>query len=333
WDEVEPEHSRSPAAKVFLSALDESAPELMDKAVADDHFQVQNAGLKAASPLAMRVFVESSREYAPWRQRMGSLGLRATLEASAIEFATQLTQFSDDQLVAWLYQFDDYPVDLARGLDVSLGELLLRHGLRAAIARLVASEDAEALAAIRQVASKVDLGSVLVDHAGELLSSGSVETRQRGIVLLRYADVPEDFAQERLLPIVRAFAIEDPVLVASAAEILGEAGFLWATDAMAQAVQDPRIYSSIDSSFSMGQAFGALGDPRCIPALIGVIAVHDDYETNYGLGYFGLRKLTGVDYSESHDGAFWIQWWRDNRQRLGPEVASMAVPFVATSDR
>jgi hypothetical protein len=36
----------------------------------------------------------------------------------------------------------------------------------------------------------------------------------------------------------------------------------------------------------------------------------------YGVGYFGLTPLTGVQYHESHDGAWWRQWWEKNKTRF-----------------
>ena len=67
--------------------------------------------------------------------------------------------------------------------------------------------------------------------------------------------------------------------------------------------------------------------------LIATIAAHDDYATVYGLGYFGLSKLTGVPYEKDHDGAFWLKCWSENRDRLGPEFAGLALPSVATGER
>ncbi len=68
-------------------------------------------------------------------------------------------------------------------------------------------------------------------------------------------------------------------------------------------------------------ALAEAGDPKAIPVLIGVIEADNSYDTIYGAGYFGLGfgklgKLTGVEYSDFHDGAWWRRWWEANKQRF-----------------
>lgn len=67
-------------------------------------------------------------------------------------------------------------------------------------------------------------------------------------------------------------------------------------------------------------------DPSAIPILIGIIEADNTYDTIYGVGYFGLGKLTGVTYEESHDGKWWRQWWNDNKSKYPDEVQSIPVP-------
>lgn len=67
-------------------------------------------------------------------------------------------------------------------------------------------------------------------------------------------------------------------------------------------------------------------EPRAIPAMIGLIATDNTYDTVYGIGYFGLKPLTGVEYDEGHDGAWWKTWWKENRTRFPSEAAALDVP-------
>lgn len=67
-------------------------------------------------------------------------------------------------------------------------------------------------------------------------------------------------------------------------------------------------------------------DPMFIPVLIGAIDADNSYATIYGLGYFGLGKLTGVKYSESHNGAWWRRWWEENKSKYPPHVQAMPIP-------
>lgn len=78
--------------------------------------------------------------------------------------------------------------------------------------------------------------------------------------------------------------------------------------------------------FMLGQGFAERKDPRHIPLLIGAIAADNTYDTVYGLGYFGLRPLTGVSYDKSHDGAWWIAWWEKNKARFPEEVRKLPIP-------
>ena len=50
-----------------------------------------------------------------------------------------------------------------------------------------------------------------------------------------------------------------------------------------------------------------------IPTMIAVIIADDTYDSIYGVGYFGLRKFTGVEYDESHDGD---DEWRVGRMHV-----------------
>jgi len=60
--------------------------------------------------------------------------------------------------------------------------------------------------------------------------------------------------------------------------------------------------------------------------MIAVIEADNTYDTVYGVGYFGLGKLTGVSYDEKHDGAWWRAWWEKNKQRFPAQVQALEVP-------
>jgi predicted esterase len=70
-------------------------------------------------------------------------------------------------------------------------------------------------------------------------------------------------------------------------------------------------------------------DPLAIPTLIGVIDADNSYDTIYGVGYYGLWKITGVQYSPYHDGAWWRRWWEKNKSRYPEEVQSIEIPDLA----
>ena len=69
-------------------------------------------------------------------------------------------------------------------------------------------------------------------------------------------------------------------------------------------------------------------DYAAVPILIGVIDADNSYGTVYGVGYFVLRPITGVEYSVFHDGAWWRRWWEANRRQFPDEVETIPIPVL-----
>ncbi len=62
--------------------------------------------------------------------------------------------------------------------------------------------------------------------------------------------------------------------------------------------------------------------------MIAVIDADNTYKTVYGVGYFGLGRLTGVQYDQSHDGKWWREWWEKNKERYPDDVQRMDIPHL-----
>ena len=60
--------------------------------------------------------------------------------------------------------------------------------------------------------------------------------------------------------------------------------------------------------------------------MIAMIVADPSGSSIYNVGHFGLAKLTGVSYDDSHDGAWWVEWWHDNQASLPPEIRGSALP-------
>ena len=60
--------------------------------------------------------------------------------------------------------------------------------------------------------------------------------------------------------------------------------------------------------------------------MIGLILADPTGGAVYDVGYFGLGRLTGVDYDESHDGQWWLNWWHANQNRLPAHVRGLPIP-------
>ena len=126
--------------------------------------------------------------------------------------------------------------------------------------------------------------------------------------------VPETIARKQLLPLLDS---PDYKLVGSVAHILRNVPGDDITKALIKQLRHTAKQPGLDVGlWSVARALSDRGDISAIPAMIEVIEKDNTYNTVYGVGYFGLNKLTGVKYQESHDGAWWRQWWNENRERL-----------------
>lgn len=77
---------------------------------------------------------------------------------------------------------------------------------------------------------------------------------------------------------------------------------------------------------NLGSLFFELNDDRTIPLMIGLIEMDNTNSSINGIGYFGMKKITGVSYNEKHDGAWWRKWWRENRSKYSTDVQKIAIP-------
>jgi hypothetical protein len=138
-------------------------------------------------------------------------------------------------------------------------------------------------------------------------------------------DVGEAVLRRTALPQIQGNPTS-PEIRGAAFDALGREGQRWAVQPIvATLLATPPETSTY---FAGARALSEIGDPTVIPTLIAMIVAHDGYETRYGVGYFGLRGLTGVDYDESHGADFWLDWWERNRMYLPEEVRGLAIPTV-----
>ena len=143
--------------------------------------------------------------------------------------------------------------------------------------------------------------------------------------LLEVAEPDEAFLRSTILPALKSPSLE---LRYAAVHALAKCKAEWVDDAFATmlkaALDAPNGMQS--SGFMIGSAYQERNDPKCIPLLIGAIVADNTYNTVYGLGYFGLSNLTGVTYDESHNGAWWLKWWAENKSRFPEAVRNVPVP-------
>ncbi|MEL6105622.1 MAG: protein kinase [Planctomycetota bacterium] len=79
-----------------------------------------------------------------------------------------------------------------------------------------------------------------------------------------------------------------------------------------------------------------IGDPRSIPKLIAILDSDNSKPVasviNGGLTRAELGKITGVELKSYHDGPWWRNWWKENRDRLPESVRSMEVPVLPKTE-
>jgi predicted esterase len=114
---------------------------------------------------------------------------------------------------------------------------------------------------------------------------------------------------------------------------IGRKEFPWAVDLLIDALKMTAGESGRTvrpDLWGIAGTLAGLDDPKAIPVMIAVIDDDNTYNTVYGVGYFGLGRLTGVKYDDAHDGAWWRKWWENNREKYPAPVRDMAIPELSS---
>jgi predicted esterase len=192
------------------------------------------------------------------------------------------------------------------------------HEFVQALADVSAPQAITAQPAIRQIVEETGILERLLTTAAQPGKTGD----SAGSLLTRMP-LDEETLRSRILPLL---AGDQPMDVrVRAANIFSRIKATFATEALLTALVDATRDGERHQLWQFSMALGELQVPSTIPTMIGLIEARGGYDTVYGIGYFGLGKVTGVRYDESQDGAWWRAWWQENRQRFGEPVASMEV--------
>ena len=252
--------------------------------------------------------------------------------------------------VSW-YAFHDFAEDYRaydpwyrQNAGQPLETVVLRNGKALAAALMVASKK-EAPGLIELLTAHLDLShfpafadylatSGLAESAITWLSEPGADSRltQAAGRLLDLLSPDDAFLQAKVLPLLGT-AHPDAVR-AQAAMLLAHSQDDWAVDALIahliEAVQPPSK-GRRGILWSLARALAEADDPRAIPSMIGAIAADNTYDTVYGVGYFGLSKMTGVSYDEKHDGEWWRRWWERNKDEFSETVQRLEIPEIQVS--
>lgn len=299
WAGIEDVATRQQILKAFALADPPHArlADVLDLGARDREPKVRSWAWRYLGEVALRDFGADLAGYDAWRARFEGQPLDLVRRGSARELVERLGELSGPALAA---------------------ELRYLSRLRSEGGELAASFDG------------VTRGLALALVARWLAGPHEVETRRDALAFAAKIDPGEEFLRREVLPRISS----EPEIASAACRALGETRASWAVDAMLE-LAATRVGQNSDGRadallFAAGDALGAIGDPRAIPGVIALIDADETYATRYGLGYFGLSKLTGVDYDEAHDGAFWRRWWEENRARMPEGVRELDVPVLAT---
>ena len=275
----------------------QSAPRiltLLRMGVDDASFAVQKRSLELLKKWAWIDFIESHGDYESWIQRYENVPLEiAVSESSVAAWNRSRTGPIDFDLLGDMLHGSNLRRWDRIGVDVP--SLLKRHGALTDCALWIRTGNEEAAEAM---------------GIARALQPDETWLRRNALPLLYEGDVSSE-------------------LRSAAMYVLGAPEHAWAREPIETVLA--RECSKTDSRMgdvvSAAQALAGIEDPASIPAMIRVIVQHSPQNPRliYDVGYFGLTFLAGVDYDEAHDGAWWLQWWEDNRARFAPEVQAIPV--------
>jgi predicted esterase len=163
---------------------------------------------------------------------------------------------------------------------------------------------------------------------------GEIERVAAAVSVIGRLRPPEADLKRVVVPLL---AREKPAEVrAAAVRALEGRQNTWALDLLLDVLKESLEGDGANIRTIIWDAAGTLAsmdDPRVIPTMIAVIDADNTYDTVYGVGYFGLGRLTGVEYHESHDGAWWRRWWQKNKEKYPPAVRALEVPKLPAKRR
>jgi predicted esterase len=293
WKEMTEDHPKQQLLKTARFAWVDYLPRVLHLGMTDPSHEVQNWAISYLREVAFIDFANDFSAYEAWHAKHGDKPLAVVLEANCRRY-----------------------VDELRALDVAARGRKLEstppyHTFR----------DRPRIAELARKLGMIDLlMECLTDPDAPTIS---VRAASRA---LRHMPLGEEFLRTRILPLTEDERYE---VSYHALMLLGEKRATFAIDTlleqMRHALGDPRAESRLST---LANALAKIGDPRVIPDLIAIIAADNSHDTIYGVGYHGLGAMTRVQYDESHDGAWWQQWWKKNRLRFPEEVARREIPTL-----
>jgi predicted esterase len=301
WAKIKRLDHRQQMLKAWRSAPFPFHPrllDLLDLGMHDEAPEVRGWASQYLADIALQDFSEDVEAYKTW-------------------YATSRGQPMDQIVVAAVRRFVE---DLDRRDTHVLkkrGQLSIGNQLRNIFQKVPQARQAALDAGILKIMENwINKGTALGANAD------AIQLAARGLEVIAELNVDEENLKRLVVSLVALK--KDSELRRAAVQVLERKDPPWAVDLLIQELTQS-LYSGNDSlrvDWNTAGVLAKIGDPRAIPAMIGLIDADNSYDTVYGVGYFGLAPMTKVAYSSFHDGA----WWAANRQKYPESVQALTIP-------
>lgn len=292
WKNSTNPSARQQILKAFQFAYHPKLIEVLELGLLDTDAEVQSWALNYLKGLALRDFSSGYTVGKEWVAKQRGRELSLVVRESAEWLAGEMSRADDRQLRQHLELLKS-EADVVRQATRKVPPVMLWSAL----------------------ADKLDSADPKIVEAA-LRCAGQLEVDRLWAIR---------FAVPRLAPEYKSD------IRAAAASVLGRKGWDWAVDRLLEVLDGEAGSQRKDRGviWATGQALAEIGSPRAIPRMIVAIERDETYDTIYGIGYFGLHRLTGVTYDESHDGKWWRDWWEKNMSRYSATMTSEPLPPAA----
>ncbi len=294
WNKIPNDSARQQIIKAFDFAHHPHLLDVLDLGMKDESPKVQAWAAGYLKGFAFEDFAEDSSKYPAWREKTEGKSLNdATAQSAA----------------AWVER-----AKAAKGPEIEkMAQVADR--ARNDLAKMKTAQDAMKAAGAPEMALK---------WLAENSSNREITTGATYLIISVRPN--EAFLKAKILPLL---AKDQPLKLREAAvTILARSGNMFALKPLLEVRRSAVAEKNGELIGPIAQGLAELGDVRAIPTMIAAIAADDTYDTVYGVGYFGLNQMTGVNYNEKHNGAWWKAWWEREKNRFPEPVRSMGVPEI-----
>ena len=294
------------------SAANAPLLEILDLGANDPAFSVQQQAFAFAGALALQNFGDKN-DYVTWRKQINGKSVAEIVRDGAKEFAAQF-QAADTE---GKWQRFDILLRAAyiTGRNTQTVKGVTTHAITASGLEKVRRE------ALQQAG--------LLDAMALLLHN--VKAQDLALKALSFfgAFQPDDAFLQKIEPDVRALLesqiAHDGALPDNAGSLIFRYHSGWVLPLLTQWTQRDYLTPGVDALMS---ALTEANDIRAAPLLIALAETLGKNDASNLLGF--ASSLAGVPNNNTHDAAWWRQWWEKNRANYPAEIRDLTLPGLKT---